>query len=120
MAFIPGRGAAVTITTARPHANYKLSYKGEVVDTTNFTSSGYQENVFGITSCSVSYSGPYDGAESQAVGDSTAITFTTGGGGPSMAITTRIATIDIEAAARNQAVQFAVTGKSNGSFSVTL
>lgn len=121
MAFLPGRASSVTIAaSARPHANFKVSFKGEVVDTTNFTSSGYQENVFGITSASVSYSGPYDAAEGQAVGDSTSIAFATGGAGPTLTITTRIATIDIDAAARNQAVQIAFTGESNGTFSVTL
>ena len=121
MAFYPGRASSVTISaTARPFSQYDLDFKGEIVDTTNFTSSGYQENVLGITSCTANFSGPYDGAESLAPGDSVAVTFATGGGGPSFAPTVRISSIKLTTAARNQAKQIAVSGESNGTFSVTI
>lgn len=120
MAFYPGKAASVTQTTARPYDTFSLDFKAEIVDTTNFTSSGYQENVAGVFSCTVSASGPYDGAESIAQGDSIATTFATGGGGPSFAITARLSSVKIDTATRNKAATIAFTGDSNGSFSVTI
>lgn len=89
-------------------------------DTTNFTSSGYQENLAGVFSADATFSGPYDGAEGVAQGDSVAVTFATGGAGPTLAPTIRISEAKVTTAARNQAARISYTGTSNGSYSITL
>jgi hypothetical protein len=121
MAFYPGRAASVTISaSARPYDQFSLDFKSEIIPTTNFTSSGYQSNEMGISSCDVSFSGPYDGSEGLAQGDSVSVVFATGGGGPSFTITTRISSIKIDTAASNKVAMIAVSGTSNGTFSVTI
>ncbi len=115
-----GKTGSVTINaTARPYDQFDIKFKSEVIDTTNFTTSGYQTNVPGIFSADVSFSGPYDGAEAIAQGDSIAITFATGSA-VSLVITTRLSEVGISTAARNKADQIAVSGTSNGTFSVSL
>jgi hypothetical protein len=121
MAFYPGRASSVTISaSARPYNQFDLDFNAEIVDTTNFTSSGYQENVTGITKADISFSGPYDGAEGLAPGDSVSLVFALGGGGPSFTVTTRLSSIKINTAASNQVAQISVSGTSNGTFSVTI
>lgn len=121
MAFYPGKSASITISaSARPYDTFELDFTSEVIDTSNFTSSGYSENVAGMFQINVSYSGPYDGSEGITQGDSVAVTFAAGGGGLSAAITNRISSIKIATAARNKAQTIAVTGVSNGSHSITI
>lgn len=91
-----------------------------MVDVSNFTSGGYQENLAGIFSAEVSFSGPYDGSEAIAAGDSLAITFATGGGGPSLAPTVRLSSIKIDTAAKGKAATISASGTSNGSYSITI
>ncbi len=120
MAIASGKIASITIAaSARPYDQFDLKFKSEVIDTTNFTSSGYAANVAGIFSCNVSFSGPYDGAEGMAQGDSVSIVFLTGSA-VSLTIIVRIGEIGISTAARNKADQIAISGTSNGVFTVTL
>ena len=122
MAFFPSKAASVTISaTSRPYNTFKLAFKSEIADTTNFTSAGYQSNEAGIFMCDVTFSGPYDGAEGFLPGDSVAITFATGGAGPSFAPTVRLSEVDIDSAnIRNSVSQIACTGTSNGTYSITI
>lgn len=121
MAFYAGKSASITISaTARPFDTWDVELKAEIVDTTNFTSSGYQENLAGVFSADVTFSGPYDGSEAVAQGDSVAITFGTGGGGPTLAPTVRISSAKVSTATRNKAATIAYSGTSNGTYSITL
>ena len=121
MAFFPGKSASVTIAaSARPMDTFEMDFTSEIIDTSNFSSSGYGENVAGMFDINVSWSGPYDAAEGVTQGDSVAVTFAAGGAGLSAVITNRVSSIKIATAARNKAQTIAFTGKSNGSHSITL
>jgi hypothetical protein len=115
-----GKVASITIsTTARPYAKFDLDFTSEVIDTTSFIDAGYQSNEAGVFGCNVSFDGPYDGAEAFTQGQSVSTVFALGGGGPSFTVAFRISNIRISTAARNQVAQIAVSGQSNGTFTVT-
>lgn len=120
MAIASGKTGSVTIAaSARPYDQFDLKFKSEVIDTTNFTSSGWQANVAGVFSADCSFSGPYDQAEAVAAGDSLTVTFATGGAA-SFAVPVRISEIGINTATRNKADQISVSGTSNGALSITI
>lgn len=120
MAFYAGKNASLTFSaTAQPFEKFDLDFKAEVIDTTNFTSSGYQSNTDGVYSCSASFEGPYNGSTGLTQGQSIAVTFAVGGGGPSFAVTLRVGSMRISTATRNQVSRFSASAESNGSYSVT-
>lgn len=104
---------------SQPFEKFSLAFQSEVCETTNFTSSGYQTNEAGVFSCALSADGPYNGSSGLTQGQSIAITLAVGGGGPSFAITFRIENQTIDCATRNAVARYAITGKSNGTYSVT-
>lgn len=117
--FYAGKAASVTIAaTTRPYDTWKFSHKCEIVSTLNFTSSGYEESLAGVFEIDGAFSGPYDGSEAIAPGDSVACTLAAGGGGPSLVITMRLGQFDVETTVRGK-ITLGVTGKSNGSHSLT-
>lgn len=121
MAFFAGKSGSVSISaTARPYDTWEIDATSEIVDVTNFTSSGYSENVAGVFQINVSFSGPYDGSEGIAQGDSVAVTFATGGAGPSFVVTNRLSSVKISTATRNKAATIAATGVSTGSHSLSI
>lgn len=119
MAIASGKTGSITISTARPYDNFSIDFQNEVIDTTNFTSSGYAESVAGVFQARISFSGPYDGSESISQGAALATVFVTGSA-VSLTITTRVESVKIETAVRNKADTISVTGISTGSYSVTL
>jgi len=63
MAFFAGKSGVIKIgSTALPLTEWSMDVKTEGVDTTNFTSGGWQEMIAGIFSIDISASGPYNGA----------------------------------------------------------
>lgn len=98
---------------------FDLDFKSEVIDVTNFTSSGYQANEAGVFQCDVTTEGPYNGSTGLTQGQSIAMTFATGGGGPSFTMTVRVSSMRIGTATRNQVARFSASMTSNGTFSVT-
>ena len=120
MAFYAGKAASVTIAaSARPMDTWSIDLKCEPVDSTNFTSGGYTENVAGLFSADVSFGGPYDDAEGVQKGDSVSVIFGIGGGGQSFTIVTRITSAKVSTDVKGLA-RIDYTGVSNGSFSITL
>ena len=81
MAFYPGRSASLSVAgTSKPCDSVEFTIVGEPADTTNFTSTGWQENELGIKSVKVNASGPYNSigsgaAQSDFVGASASIIF---------------------------------------------
>lgn len=119
MAFASGKTGSITISTARPYDTFSLSFESEVIDVTNFTSSGYQENVAGVFHCDIQFSGPYDQAETIAQGALLSTVFVTGGS-TSFTVSTRVKTVRIETGVRNKADQISVSGTSSGTYSITI
>ena len=96
-----------------------IDFVAEVVDTSNFTSSGYQSNLDGMYSANATCSGPYNGSLALTQGQLITMTFATGGGGPSFAIPFRVSNIKLATAARNQVAKADLTLASSGTFTVT-
>lgn len=120
MSFFEGKNASVTWSAISQTAEkFDLDFKAEVIDTTNFTSQGYQSNLAGVFSCSGTADGPYNGSLGLTQGQLITITFATGGGGPSFAMPMRNSSIRISTATRNQVARFAMSMESSGTFTVT-
>ena len=120
MSFYSGKNASVTWNSvARDMDKLDLSFKSEVVDTTSFTSSGYQSNLDGIYSFSATTEGPYNGSAGLTQGQLVTVTFATGGGGPSFAIPLRVAEMRISTATRNAVARYSMSMESSGTYSVT-
>lgn len=87
MAFYPGRNASMSIAgTAKPIDSVEFTVNGEIVDVTNFTSTGWQENELGIKKVDITCSGPYNGigsasSASDFVGASATLAFDCDGAG---------------------------------------
>lgn len=118
MAYYAGKNSSVTISaSARPMDTWSLDLKCDPVDVTNFTSSGYQENVAGVFSADVSFGGPFDGTEGISQGDSVAVTLGVHAS-LSYAVTVRLSSVKISTDVKGVA-RIDATGTSNGSFSIT-
>lgn len=120
MSFYVGKVADVTWSaTSQPMDKFDLDFKAEVIDTTNFTSLGYQSNLAGVFSCDGSAEGPYNGSSGLTQGQLITITFSVGGGGPSFAMPMRNSSIRVGTATRNQVARYSMAMTSSGVFSVT-
>lgn len=122
MAFFSGRTGSVSIGgTSQPLNQWSLDYKCDAIETTNFSSNGYAEHVYGIRSADISASGPYDGtAGSQpGVGDSVAFVLTTATGGPSFTIPAVLTSVKIDVDTKDVA-KVAYTATSTGEFTITV
>ena len=63
MAFLSGKSGSVTVANASwKLREWSLDMRTDASDVTNFSSSGYRENIAGLTGGSLSMSGPYDSA----------------------------------------------------------
>ena len=70
MAFLAGKSADVVIgSTSYKFEEWRATFKTDIIEVTNFGSSGYAENIAGVTSATVSLKGKLD---------STAMAFTAG------------------------------------------
>lgn len=120
MAFYVGKVASTTWTAvSHPMEKFDLDFAAEVIDTTNFTSSGYQTNEAGVFSCSGSTEGPYNGTTGLTQGQAITVTFALGGGGPSFAIPMRVGSMRVSTATRNTVARFSASMQSNGVYAVT-
>lgn len=118
MAFYAGKSASLTIgATAQPMTDWTLDTKEEAVDTTNFTSGGYQESVGGINSADITCTGPYDGTSGVTMGTAASFVLATGGGGPSFTVTARVTSVNVSTNVRGVAT-VSITAQSTGSFTV--
>lgn len=120
MPFTSGKVASWTHSaTPQPFDRADMSFDSEIVDTTNFTSSGYQSNIDGVYSCSANAEGPYNHSLGLTQGQLLTHTFAVGGGGPSFAVPLRIQNIKLNTQVRNAATRCAITLQSSGTFTVT-
>lgn len=122
MAFYPGRAASITIGgTAKPIDTLEFKPLADVVDTTNFTSSGWETNEMGVKHVEISASGPYNGLASggtatDAVGTSVAFVFDAGDGAKT--VTARLSETPIVSEVRGVA-RISYKATSNGTPTIT-
>ena len=117
MAFFAGKSASILVdTVAKPLDTIDFKSNGEPVDTTNFTSSGWQENVLGIKDVEITASGPYNGISTNvAATDSagTSVAFVVNFGAGTLTFFARIATVNISTDVRGVG-KINYTAKSTG------
>lgn len=118
MAFYAGKSASLTVgASAQPMTDWTLDTKEEAIDTTNFTSGGFQESVGGINGADITCTGPYDGTSGVTMGTQASFVLATGGGGPSFTVSARVTSVNISTNVRGVAT-CSITAQSSGSFTV--
>ncbi len=128
MAFFAGKGGTVAIGTLAiaPVTDWSIDYKSDPIETTNFSDEGYASHVYGIRSCDISASGPYNGGAGgqpglTVAGVDTLVTFTfeTGGDGPSFEIEAVLTSVKIDQSIKDVA-KISYTATSTGAFTITV
>lgn len=122
MAYFTGKTGSASIGgNTQPLTDWSADIKGESIDVTNFGSSGYQDNEFGISSADITCSGPYDGSIGLQPGASGTfiLTASTDVGAPAYTIAARVTSVKVDVNVRGVAM-VTITATSNGSFSVTV
>jgi hypothetical protein len=118
MPFYAGKTASLTVgASAQPMTDWTLDVKEEAIDTTNFTSGGYQESDGGIRGADITCTGPYDGTSGVTMGTTASFVMATGGGGPSFTVTARVTSVNVSTNVRGVAT-VSITAQSTGSFTV--
>ena len=121
MAFYAGKLASLTIgAAAQPMTDWTLDVKEEAIDTTNFTSGGFQESVGGIDAADITCTGPYDGTSGVTMGTVVSFVLATGGAvpGPSFTVPARVTSVNVSTSVRGVAT-VSITAQSTGTFTVT-
>lgn len=122
MAFYVGRAASISIAgTAKPLDSIEWTPKADAVDTTNFTTSGWQANEMGIKGIDIVASGPYNGFGSGAAASDfvgTAVAFLIDFGDGAKTVTARITEVPIVTEVRGVA-KITYRATSNGTPTVT-
>lgn len=113
MPFYAGKLGSISIDgTAQPLTDWSIDLKSEAIESTNFTSGGYQENEAGIASADISANGPLGGITGEP-GDAAVFVLSTGGGGGSFTVTARITSIKVDTSVKGIA-QISYTATSTG------
>lgn len=122
MAFFAGKTGSISIGgNTQPLTDWSAEFKMEQIDTTNFGSSGYQENSAGIAAAEISASGPYDGTIGLQPGASGTfvLTSSTDVGAPAYTVSARVTSVKVDVNVRGVAMA-TITATSNGTYSVTV
>ena len=126
--FYAGKSGTVAIGTLAlaPVTDWSIDYKSDPIETTNFSDEGYASHVYGIRSCDISASGPYNGTAGgqpglTAAGVDTLVTFVldTGNGGPSFSIEALLTSVKIDQSVKDVA-KISYTATSTGTFEITV
>jgi hypothetical protein len=119
MAFYSGKLGSISVGgTTQPLTDWSMDTKVDLIDVTNFGSSGVTANEAGIASAEISASGPYDGSAGAAAGDNVVFILAVSSvvGAPSFTVTARISSIKIDQSVKDVAkVSYSAT--SNGTLS---
>jgi hypothetical protein len=120
MAFLAGKSADVVIgVTSYKFREWRATMRGDIIDTTNFGSSGYRENIAGLVGASITLRGLHD---------STAMAFTVGtsytlilksSASVSYTVSARLETIETGTTVEG-AVEAVLTFQSTGSFTAAI
>jgi len=118
--FYAGKDASVQVgATNWKLSEYNLELDADILDTTNFGSGGYKENIAGLSFAKIQAKGPYyTGGSAMTAGASYTITITVGGA-VTFAIPFRIGNIKVTGDVKGvQMVEF--SGESNGSLTAAV
>ena len=120
MAFHAGKTGRVTVGVANWKLNrWEADIRTDIVDTTNFESGGFKENIAGLQYASITASGPYD-AGSMAMTSGTSYSFTLQiGTGITFTITARVASIRVGTEVADKGT-VTVTAESTGTFTPSI
>lgn len=121
MAFYAGKLGSVSVGgNAQPLTDWSIDYKCDAIDTTNFTDDGYISSVYGLRSCDISASGPYDGSAGAQPGTGANVTFVLAtGGGPSFTINALLTSVKVDQNVKDVA-KVSYTATSTGEFTITV
>lgn len=106
MPFYAGKLGSITIDgDTNPLTDWSIDLKSEAIESTNFTSAGWQENEAGIASADISANGPLGGISGEP-GDAVVFVLSTGGAtpGPSFTVTARITSIKVDTSVKGIAM----------------
>lgn len=123
MSFYAGKNASIGDGTHNLTASdWTLELHTDIIDTTNFTSQAYQENIAGVFRATISASGPYNGGIGAntvvVLGATTSFSLAVGGAGPTFTTTCRVERIVIKTSVRG-AAEFDFSAQSTGTWSIT-
>lgn len=116
MGFLAGKGGSVTVGTATwKLREWSLDMKTDASDVTNFSSSGYRENIAGLTGASLSASGPFD-STAMALTAGTSYSFTLAVSNTvNFSVSARVTNIRVTTNV-DRAVEVSISAESTGSF----
>lgn len=120
MAFLAGKGGGVTVGVAVwKLSSWTLDMQTDALDVTNFESSGYKENIAGLTSGRISARGPFD-STAMALTAGTSYTFTLEVSSTvSYTVTARVTNISTTTDV-TRPVEVSITAESTGSFTASI
>jgi hypothetical protein len=97
MAFYAGKTGSVTVGAAVwKLSEWTLDFETDIVDVSNFASSGYRENVAGLTKATITGKGPFDsGSMALTSGTQYSITLGLNSGGVTFVIPARVGKISL-------------------------
>jgi hypothetical protein len=119
--FYSGKDGNVDIgaATAVKMSSWDLEMEADIIDTNNFESGGYDENLEGFKRATINCKGPYNtGSTAVTVGASVSIALTVGGS-IVFTITSRIGKVKVSTDVKG-AAQLDIMAKSNGSFTAAI
>jgi hypothetical protein len=123
MPFYAGKGGSVSVGgTTQPLTDWSIDYKCDPIETTNFSDAGFTSHVYGIKSCDISASGPYDGSAGAQPGDGANVAFVLSAGaagGPSFTINALVTSVKIDQNIKDVA-KISYTATSTGLFTITV
>jgi hypothetical protein len=120
VAFYAGKGGNVAVGAVNwKLREWSLPMNCDIIDTTNFLSGGFRENIAGLVGADMRLRGPYDaGSMAMTVGNTYSITLLVGGA-VTFAVTARIEnvtpSVNVEGAA-----EIEVSAKTTGTFAAAI
>lgn len=120
MAFYSGKDGSFKVGAAAWRLReWTLDMDTAAVDTTNFESGGFKENIAGLTGGTITARGPYDSA-AMALTSGTSYTVTlTVGGLIDFAVPARVTKISLTTNVEGKA-EVSITAETNGSFTASI
>ncbi len=120
MGFLAGMSGSVTVGTATwKLREWSLDMRTDASDVTNFSSSGYRENIAGLTGGSISASGPFD-STAMALTSGTSYSFVLGASATiNFTVTARVTSIRVSTTVE-RAVEVNISAETTGSFTAAI
>ena len=118
MAFYSGKSGSVTIANVvRSLTDWSLDVKVNILDTTNFTSGGFDENIPGTRGAEISASGPYNGPSGLNLDNSATfiLKVSSAAGSPAFTLNANISSIKIDTSVKDLA-KISYSATSTGAF----